>query len=103
MTTCRCQHVPGAALQERLHAAHTNLAQLAQRYLPFVRKKQRDPELEVLLEHTRARMRAMHAASARYLPEGDLSRMANVPAVVQRQETPQERRTHHHDDSEPTN
>ena len=96
MTTCRCQHLPSESLQQRAHAAHTRIAQLAQHYLPFVRKKQPDPELEVLLEHTRARMRAMHTAAARFLPDSDPARIANFQASVTRQEAVQQRRKNEH-------
>ncbi len=96
MTTCRCQHLPGETLQQRAHAAHVHIAQLAQRYLPFVRKKQPDPELEVLIQQSRARLQAIHTAGARYLPDVDISCSANFQAAVRRQEAVQQRRKHEH-------
>ena len=97
MTTCRCQHLPSESLQQRAHAAHTRIAQLAQHHLPFVRRrKEPDPELEVLIERSRARLKALHTTGARYLPDVDISRIANFQASVTRQEAVQQRRKNEH-------
>ena len=47
------------------------LAELAQRYLPLLRRRRKkpDPYREVLIERTRRRLERIHQVGQRYLPE----------------------------------